>query len=241
MKTLIIIQARMGSSRLPGKVLLPLGETVVLDYVLKRCRKVEGVEEVIVATSILSQDNAIADWCGQNGVTCFRGSEDDVLSRYYTCSAPYNPDYVIRVTSDCPFVDYEMASDLVKMMDQEQVDIIDVEGEIPRGLVVEIVSFAALERMNQVGIEPRHREHVTYYAYEHREGFTRKAYKMKPSLCQPQLRITLDTEEDYALCEKIGEHFRDDLFVTSEKVVEFLLKNPEIAALNAHIEQKQVL
>ncbi|MDR6553579.1 glycosyltransferase family protein [Paenibacillus qinlingensis] len=241
MKTLIIIQARMGSSRLPGKVLLPLGETVVLDYVVKRCRKVVGVAEVIVATSILSQDNAIADWCEQNGVACFRGSEDDVLSRYYKCAAQYSPDYVIRVTSDCPFVDYEMASDLVKMMEREQVDILDVEGELPRGLVVEIVSFSALERMNRIGKEPRHREHVTYYAYEHREQFTRKLYRIKPVLNQPHLRITLDTEEDYAVCESIGAHFRDNLFVASAKVVEFLLKNPDIAALNAHIEQKLVV
>ncbi|MGG1518911.1 glycosyltransferase family protein [Paenibacillus oryzisoli] len=241
MKTVIIVQARMGSSRLPGKVLLPLGKTVVLDYVVKRCRHVKGVDEVVVATSVLAQDDAIAAWCEQNEVICFRGSEDDVLSRYYRCAAAYNPDYAIRVTSDCPFVDYEMASELVKQMEQERVDIIDVVGDVPRGLTVEIVSFSALETMYNVGMEPRHREHVTYYAYEHRGQFTRKSYPVPTPLLHPELRITLDTEEDYALCKRIGDHFLDNMFVSSEDVVKFLLQNPDVAALNAHIEQKPVV
>ncbi|RTE07934.1 cytidylyltransferase domain-containing protein [Paenibacillus whitsoniae] len=241
MKTVMIIQARMGSSRLPGKVLLPLGKTVVLDYVVQRCRNVQGVDEVIVATSVLAPDDAIAAWCEQNEVICFRGSEDDVLSRYYMCAAAYDPDYVIRVTADCPFVDYEMASGLIQQMKQERVDILDLVGDVPRGLTVEIVAFSALETMYNVGKELRHREHVTYYAYEHREQFTRKSYPVSTPLLHPELRITLDTEEDYALCKRIGDHFRDNMLVSSEDVVEFLLQNPDVAALNAHIEQKPVV
>src|SRR5690625_2463196 len=103
MKTIVIIQARMGASRLPGKVLKPLGATDVLTYVTSRCRQIKGIEGVIVATSTLKQDDAIEAWCKENDITVCRGSEDDVLDRYVQCAKKYNPGYVMRVTADCPF------------------------------------------------------------------------------------------------------------------------------------------
>ncbi|AMV12269.1 acylneuraminate cytidylyltransferase [Geobacillus thermoleovorans] len=241
MKTLIIIQARMGSSRLPGKVLMPLGDTVVLDYVVSRCQQVKEMDDVIVATSTLPQDDAIESWCKQHHVPCFRGSEDDVLARYYECAKPYQPDYVIRVTADCPFVDYELADQIVGAMKAEPSDIVIVEGELPRGLVVEMVSFSALEYIYHHGKEPRHREHVTYYAYEFPSEFRRTYVQAPKAICQPQLRITLDTEEDYQLCAAIANHFRGDRFVRSSEVVQFLLAHPDVAKLNAHVQQKPVV
>jgi spore coat polysaccharide biosynthesis protein SpsF len=241
MKTILIIQARMGSSRLPGKVLKSLGNTVELDYVVSRCRRFPEVAEVIVATSVLSQDDEIADWCKQNSVVCYRGSEDDVLDRYYSCAKLYHPDYVIRVTADCPFIDYELAGQMVAAMREHPCDIVRLEGELPRGLASEIVSFSALEHMYTHGKESRHREHVTYYAYEFPEKFTSTAITVPDSLRHPQLRITLDTEEDYALLTAIANQFTGDKYVSARKVVDYLLAHPEIAALNAHIEQKPVI
>ncbi|WP_047758562.1 cytidylyltransferase domain-containing protein [Geobacillus sp. ZGt-1] len=241
MKTIIIIQARMGSSRLPGKVLMPLGNTVVLDYVVSRCQQVEEIDEVIVATSTLMQDDVIENWCQKHHVSCFRGSEDDVLSRYYECAKPHQPDYVIRVTADCPFVDYELANQIIEAMKAEPSDIVIVEGDLPRGLVVEMVSFSALEYIYHHGKEPRHREHVTYYAYEFPDEFKRTLVQAPKAICQPQLRITLDTEEDYQLCVAIANHFRGDRFVRSREVVQFLLDHPDVAKLNAHVQQKPVV
>lgn len=241
MKTIIIIQARMGSSRLPGKILKPLGKTTVLDYVVSRCREVKGIEDVIVATSTLPQDDALEKWCQDNQVPYFRGSEDDVLSRYYECAKQYNPDYVIRVTSDCPFVDYEMASEIVQSMKNQPADYVKVEGELPRGLVVEMFSIKALEYIHQHGHEPKHREHVTYYGYEFAEKFNVTTYGAPRKIQHPQLRITLDTEEDYQLLVAVANHFPGDTFVSSQKVVDFLINNPEIAKINAHIEQKPVI
>ncbi|WMT19791.1 glycosyltransferase family protein [Parageobacillus toebii] len=241
MKTLIIIQARMGSSRLPGKVLMPLGETVVLDYVVSRCQQVKQVDEVIVATSVLPQDDAIESWCKQHHVPCFRGSEDDVLARYYECAKPYQPDYVIRVTADCPFVDYELADRIIEAMKAEPSDIVIVEGDLPRGLVVEMVSFSALEYIYHHGKEPRHREHVTYYAYEFPDEFKRTYIQAPKTIQQPQLRITLDTKEDYQLCAAIANHFKENKLISSQKVVQFLLEHPDIAKLNAHVQQKPVI
>lgn len=241
MKNLVVIQARMGSSRLPGKVLKPLGNSVVLDYVVSRCRKIKNVDHVIVATSLLKQDQPIVDWCNANRVSCFRGSEDDVLSRYFECAKPYRPDYVIRVTADCPFVDYELADQIIETMQQHPSDVAIVKGELPRGLVVEMVSFRALDYIHQHGQEPRHREHVTYYAYEHPEEFKNTVVYAPRSLCCPELRITLDTEDDYRLCTSIADHFGGDQLVPSQKVVDFLLETPMVADLNAHVKQKPVI
>ncbi|MEB1806646.1 MAG: glycosyltransferase family protein [Bacillaceae bacterium] len=241
MKTLIIIQARMGSSRLPGKILKPLGDTVVLDYVVSRCRQVRDVMDVIVATSILPQDDAIKKWCDENNVTCFRGSEDDVLSRYYECAKPYQPDYVIRVTSDCPFVDFDMANEIIETMVTDSADYVKVNGELPRGLVVELFAFSALEYIHEHGKELRHREHVTYYGYEYAEEFKFTPYEAPTRKRYPELRITLDTVEDYELCKAIAEHFKGDKLVSSQVVIDFLLTHPEVAQLNAHIEQKPVI
>lgn len=240
MNTIVIIQARMGSSRLPGKILKPLGFLDVLTYDIERCRAIKGVSEVIVATSSLSQDDAIAKWCEAHHVAYFRGSEDDVLDRYVQCAKMYKPDYVMRVTSDCPFVDYEMASEMVALMTNEKKDVMLLEGELPRGLAVELISYDALLRIHKLGQEPRHREHVTYYAYEFAEQFDTITYKTPKNRQATELRITLDTKEDYSLISKIAKHFNDPL-VSSVDVIQFLQQHPEIAELNAHIEQKPVI
>lgn len=240
MNTIVIIQARMGSSRLPEKVLKPLGDVDVLSYDIARCREIKGVSEVIVATSTLTQDDAIEDWCRKHLVTCFRGSEDDVLSRYVDCAKQYEPDYIMRVTSDCPFVDYEMASEMVALMKKEQKDIILLEGDLPRGLAVELISYNALIKINKLGQEPRHREHVTYYAYEYSDQFETVTYTVPMNRQEPQLRITLDTDEDYEMLTKVAKHFNNPL-VSSLRVIEYLKATPEVASINAHIEQKPVI
>jgi spore coat polysaccharide biosynthesis protein SpsF len=241
MKTIVIIQARMGSTRLPGKVLLPLGESCVLDYVVTRCKNITGVSDVIVATSTLDADDQIAAWCEIHQVKCFRGSEEDVLARYYECALMYRPDYVIRVTSDCPFVDYELASTMVEVMKANPADIVVLGGLLPRGLAVEILDFSALQRIYETGTEPRHREHVTYYAYEYPELFSRTHIQLPDNLQYPNLRITLDTEEDYALCTKVAEAYLGYKEVASSEVIDFLLKHPDVAALSANIEQRPVI
>lgn len=240
MNTIAIIQARMGSSRLPGKILKALGDVDVLTYDIERCRKIQGVTEVIVATSSLSQDDAIAKWCQEQQVAYYRGSEDDVLDRYVQCAKMYKPDYVMRVTSDCPFVDYEMASEVVALMEQERTDIMLLNGELPRGLAVELISYESLLRINAVGQEARHREHVTYYAYEFKEQFKTTTYKVPTNRQVPELRITLDTEEDYEMLVAVAKYFNNPL-VSSVDVIQFLIEHPDVANINAHIEQKPVV
>lgn len=243
MKNIIIIQARMGSSRLPGKILLPLGKSTVLDYVVSRCQQISNVEHVIVATSTLEQDNQIEEWCKETKVDCYRGSETDVLSRYYHCAVQYQPDYVIRVTSDCPFVDVEMAELTIQAMKKEPSDIVinRQQSEATRGLAVEMISFKALEKIYNVSTAPRHREHVTYYAYEYAEEFKQTILELPLFMLHPELRLTVDTEEDYNLCQALTEHFGDRKDIPASEYVKYLIEHPEIAKINAHIEQKPVV
>ncbi len=241
MTTLVIIQARMGSTRLPGKVLMPLGDSTVLDYVVTRCRQIKNVRDVVVATSYLAQDDPIEQWCAEHGVSCSRGPEDDVLARYVAAARPYCPDYVMRVTGDCPFVDYELGDLFTEAMAKQPSDMIVWNEELPRGLAVELVSYEALLRIDRLGQEPRHREHVTYYAREYPDSFATTEVAIPSALRYPSLRITLDTEEDYALCLVIADTFRGDRLASSTAIVEFLNGNPEVAALNSHIEQKPVV
>ncbi|MFJ7368738.1 glycosyltransferase family protein [Lysinibacillus sp. FSL K6-4013] len=240
MNIIVIIQARMGSSRLPGKILKPLHDVDVLTYNVTRCKSIEGVSEVIVATSSLPQDDELVRWCEKHDVVYYRGSEDDVLDRYIQCAKLYQPDYIMRVTSDCPFVDYEMASEMVKLIQKEHKDIIFLEGDIPRGLAVEIISYKALLHIYNVGQKPRHREHVTYYAYEFKEQFEAVTYKVPENRKALKLRITLDTKEDYKLIQAVANYFQNPL-VSSVEVIQYLKNHPEIAKINAHIQQKPVI
>lgn len=240
MKTIVIIQARTGSTRLPGKVLKPLHNQDVLSYVITRCRAIEGVAEVVIATSVLPQDDAIAQWCETHHVAYYRGSEDDVLDRYVQCAKKYEPDYVMRVTSDCPFLDYEMAGEMLAKMEREQKNVMLLNGSLPRGLAVEIISYESLLLIHKLGKELRHREHVTYYAYEFNEQFTTAIFDVPANRQALALRITLDTEEDYELITTIASHFKNPL-VSSVEVIQYLQAHPEIAEINAHIEQKPVI
>lgn len=242
MNTLIIIQARMGSSRLPGKVLMPLGESSVLDYVVTRCRKVTPIIDVIVATSRNELDDPIVEWCRKAGVFCFRGSEEDVLTRFIEAAYMYNPDYVMRVTADCPFIDYDSAMEAIQVMVAKPSDLLAYSNYslFPRGLPIELIAYSALRHINNSGPELRHREHVTYYANEYPDKFTRTFIEVPPALRYPQLRITLDTVEDYKLCLAVAEAFRGNKTVHAADVVSYLLLHPEISTLNAHVKQKAV-
>lgn len=239
--TVLIIQARMGSTRLPGKVLLPLGNSCVLDYVVSRCRQVKGVSEVVVATSTLASDDAIADWCASRSVACFRGPEDDVLTRFIQCATQYDADYVIRVTSDCPFIDYELGNMLMAEMMKSPADLTNLTGGITIGLPMELISVRALQYIDLHGKASRHREHVTYYAYEYPAQFQAVKIQVPEGLHEPQLRITLDTMDDYEMLKRVAEHFKGDMTVSSRAVIQYLLAHEDVASINAHVRQKPVI
>ena len=235
-----LIQARMSSTRLYGKVLLPLGDTEVLMYSVARSRSVPGNDETVVATSVEAPDDAIEAWCRERDVPCFRGSEEDVLERFYECAKAYGAEAVIRVTADCPFVDGRLSRELIEKMKTERRDYVSVAGEVPLGIRPEIISFEVLEWLHKNATEPRHREHVTYYCYEYPHKFRTAKVEAPQDVRHPQLRITLDTPEDYEVCRLAAERFRGDLLVPTPKILEYLLAHPDIAAINANVAMKPV-
>lgn len=190
----IILQARIGSTRLPGKVLMPFGNTTLLGWILARLKELPW--QVIVATSNQVQDNQIEFQCKNSGVECFRGSEKDVLDRYYQCALQFNYNHVVRLTGDNPFPDTE---ELLRMVDQHLeygADYTHNIGKLPVGVGAEIFSFAALEKSWKLGHLEKHREHVNEYIIDHPDQFLIH-YVEPPQEKHSGILLTIDTLDDY--------------------------------------------
>lgn len=240
MKTIAIVQARLGSTRLPGKVMQLLLECPMLWWSVYRLKKSPLLDDVVVATTLEPRDDPIVEFCEREGLPVHRGSEDNVLERYYQAAGYHEADYIIRVTSDCPLIDTTVV-DYVVAAYQSSVPPVDyasntLERSYPRGLDVEIFSFAALEKAWQ---EDRSgwREHVTPYIYNNPQLF--RLLSIKNPVDYSRHRWTVDTAEDLELVRRIYEHFGHGDFHWRE-VIALLEANPDWVKINQHIEQKKV-
>lgn len=192
-----IIQARMGSSRLPGKVLKPIAGQALLDHVLGRLSLLTYPVEVVVATSCLPHDDVIAQHCESRGVTVFRGSESNVLDRYCRCARENRFEHVVRLTADNPFTDMDELQRLIEQHLVQHNDYTHSFGSMPLGVGAEIFTFAALERSAREGHATNHREHVNEYIQENPDIFKIGVLAVPAAKCCPNLRLTVDTEDDY--------------------------------------------
>jgi spore coat polysaccharide biosynthesis protein SpsF len=240
MKTVAIIQARMGSSRLPRKVLKDLGGATVLDRVLNRLGRSRLIQESLVATTTEPADDAIVEHCERTGWKVFRGSEQDVLDRYYQATKYLNADVVVRITSDCPVIDPEVTDATIRAFLDQHADYasnIQVR-TYPRGLDTEVVTVQALERAWRESTKPYQREHVTPYIYENPGKF--KLHGIENDVDCSQHRWTVDTPEDLQLLRAIYAQFggRDDF--GWREVLELVEADPSLADINRNITQKAV-
>ncbi|MDR5586522.1 MULTISPECIES: glycosyltransferase family protein [Clostridium] len=243
MKVVCIVQARVGSTRLPGKVLKEICGKTVLEHDVNRLKLVPNIDEIVIATTVESQDDRILYEANRLGVKYFRGSENDVLSRYYFAAKENNADIVIRVTSDCPCLDYKILKDMIDMYLDKSNDIDYISNTIdrtyPRGYDVEIFSFDALEKVYNNAKKDYEREHVTPYLYDLNNKFRILSYKNSKDYSK--YRVTLDTEEDLQVIKAIYEAlFEENGYFLLEDVVNFLNKNPQIVSINENIEQKKL-
>ncbi|WP_252231541.1 glycosyltransferase family protein [Clostridium sp. ZBS15] len=243
MKVVCIVQARVGSTRLPGKVLKEICGKTVLEHDVNRLKLVPNIDEIVIATTVESQDDKILYEANRLGVKYFRGSENDVLSRYYFAAKENNADIVIRVTSDCPCLDYKILKDMIDMYLDKSNDIDYISNTIdrtyPRGYDVEIFSFDALEKVYNNAKKDYEREHVTPYLYDLNNKFRILSYKNSKDYSK--YRVTLDTEEDLQVIKAIYEAlFEENGYFLLEDVVNFLNKNPQIVSINENIEQKKL-
>lgn len=237
-KVVAIVQARMGSTRLPGKVLMDLGKVPVLERVLRRVQRAVQVQEVAVATTDKSADRAIVQECERLGVACVCGSEDDVLDRYQKAAKVLAADIVVRITSDCPLIDPQLIDETLASFFDKQADYASnsLHCTYPRGLDAEVFTVAGLQRAGAEATRAYEREHVTPYFYEHPEIF--KVIHVTGEADYSHYRWTLDTPEDLQLIRAVYSHMgnRDDFSWLD--VIQLMERRPELADLNAHIVQK---
>jgi spore coat polysaccharide biosynthesis protein SpsF len=240
MKIVAIVQARMGSSRLPRKVLKDLGGATVLDRVLNRLGRSRLIQESLVATTIEPADDAIVEHCERTGRKVFRGSEQDVLDRYYQAAKYVNADVVVRITSDCPVIDPEVTDGTIRAFLDRHSDYASnvLVRTYPRGLDTEVMTVQALERAWRESNKPHQREHVTPYIYENPSEF--KLHGIENDTDCSRHRWTVDTPEDLELLRAIYERFggRDDF--GWREVLKLVESDPSLAEINRNIVQKAV-
>lgn len=232
-----IIQARMASKRLPGKVLKKINDVPLLGYQLKRVERAGLINKVVVATSLNEEDDRIEDFCRENNTCCFRGSQDDVLSRYYQCAKKYNAEVVVRLTADCPLSDPKVIDEAVKLYKSGSFDFVantvPVDtSKYPDGSDVEVFSMRALERAHKECSDKHDREHVTFYFWKYDNGF-RKA-QLDSADDYSKYRFTVDYPEDLEVVEFIARNLdREGKFGHIKEIVEIIDSNPQIRAKNA--------
>jgi len=234
--TIAIIQARMGSTRLPGKVLMEINGKPLISYQLDRVLKAKKLDKVIVATSTLPQDDAIAKQCEEYGIEYFRGSEDDVLSRYYECAKQYNPNIVVRLTADCPLADPEIIDRVVQMFEDNNVDYcantVPIETNMfPDGTDVEVFSMQALEKAYKNVTDPHFREHVTFQFWQ-TDDYTN--IQLIGDKNYSKYRITVDYPEDFEVVSYIFDQLtKRGIFGHLDEIIAIIDENEEIKNKNS--------
>ncbi|MFA5908690.1 MAG: glycosyltransferase family protein [Vicinamibacterales bacterium] len=242
-KVVASIEARMGSTRLPGKVLHDIDGKPALGRLVHRLRQCRSLNDVIVATSTAAGDDPIAAWCAGNGVRCFRGSEDDVLGRVVGAHQSAGSDLIVEITGDCPLTDPAIVDLGVETFLANDVDVVTNCGSIltwPMGQYVQVFPLALLDEINRTSADPAVHEHVSLYFYEHPERY-RILNLVAPSGWEaPQWRMQLDYPEDLQFQEEVHRRLtatHGDAFGI-EPLMVLLRAHPELVQINLHCEEK---
>ena len=238
MITVAIIQARLGSSRLPGKVLLDIGGQSMLARVVRRVARAHTLHQWVVATTTHERDEAIVSECLRLGVSCLRGHEEDVLDRYREAARATGAEVVVRITADCPLIDPAVIDQVVLGLRTHQVDYASntLPRTWPRGVEVEAFTREALEQAWSHAREPWQRAHVTPYLYQHPDQF--RLHGVVAEKDHSDLRWTVDTPEDLALVRSLHQYLgnRDDC--TWQEVLAVIERLPALTRINEHVRQK---
>jgi spore coat polysaccharide biosynthesis protein SpsF len=237
-RTVAVIQARTGSTRLPGKVLLPLLGRPILSRVVERAARAAGIHEVVVATTVDPSDDPIVELATTQGWAVERGSENDLLDRYVQTARTRDADIVVRITSDCPLIDPGLIDQTIEAFVEGGADYASNTLEprtFPRGLDVEVVSRDALEEAWRDDADPASREHVTPFLYRNPERF--RLVRVSSPDDRSAHRWCVDVPEDYELVRRIYEALGSDAFGWEEALA-VLEAHPDWPLLNSHVSQK---
>ena len=246
MKIGAVVQARTSSTRLPGKVLkeLPYGSGItILQQVIRRLKKAKKLDDIVVATTTDKADEEIVRLAEKENVKWFRGSVNDVLERYYLAAKENDLDIVVRVTSDCPCIDSEIVDFLVEKHLKAGVDYTfnDLPATYPRGLDAEILKFSALEESYKEAKKDFDREHVSPYIYKtNPKAFRIQTLKAPANLTDPEIRVTIDTQEDYTLlCIVFDYLYSKNEFFGAKDIIKLFRDKPWLKAVNKDVIQKK--
>ncbi|MDD5529876.1 MAG: glycosyltransferase family protein [bacterium] len=243
MKIGAIIQARVGSTRFPNKVLLPLpynSNISVLEQIIKRIKKSKIIKEVVIATTNKKADNIIESLSNKLGIKCFRGNESDVLSRFFYAAKENNLDIIVRLTGDNPCIDYTLIDLILKLHIKGNNDYTETKF-YPVGTNVEVLSFKAIEKAFIEASTPFEREHVTPYIHSNPNKFKVVIKDAPKKYYYPDIRITLDTEEDYALlCAVYDYLYPKNEYFNAYDIVNLFKKKPWLKRINEKIVQKKI-
>jgi len=241
-KTVAIIQARVGSTRLPGKVLLDVGGRSVLERVVERVRRFTMIDEMIVATSDHEADDAIIDECDRISVASFRGNESDVLARFLGAAKHTDASICVRLTADCPLLDPSVSDSIISLFVEANGAADYASNKIPqsfpRGLDTEVFSFDALERAARRARETYERVHVTAYIYRHPEIFS--LMSVTSDIDRADWRWTIDTPEDLEFVREVYRRMDERGEFSWHDIVKLLEEEPSLMWINSHIRQKDV-
>ncbi|WP_370298708.1 aminotransferase class III-fold pyridoxal phosphate-dependent enzyme [Pontibacterium sp.] len=238
MKVVAIVQARMGSTRLPEKVMKPVQGKPLIELLLTRLSQTNQVDQIVVATSFNDDNQALIKHVESLGYCCLQGSEEDVLERYYQAASQVNADVVVRITGDCPLVDAALVDQMVKQFKKLHVDYLSNidPATYPDGLDIEVFTFKALEKAAQEAVLPVEREHVTPYIRQSSD-FKRASIQHDKDLSS--LRWTVDEADDLKVIRKVFDHFSPSLQFSWRDVLKLYTSQQNIFADNQHINRNE--
>ena len=244
MKTVIIIQARMGSTRLPGKVLKKIMGKPLLQYQLERLKDVRNADQIVVATSKKDSDDPIIDLCCKLGVSYYRGSENDVLQRFHDTALSFGADCIVRINADCPLISSEVVDEIIGLYKTESRNVDYVSNILypsyPIGFHTEVFSKETIIKANLSSIDKEEREHVTPYIYRNPNIFNLRSVSINRDLSH--FRLTVDYKEDFELIKNIIEAiYPNNPKFKMNDIITFLTDNPNLPEINNFILKKQTL
>jgi len=240
-RVVALIECRMTSSRLPGKVMLKSCGKTMLEHIVERLGRVKRIDEIVFATTDNSTDDCIEKLADTIGIGCYRGSEADVLGRVLLAAKRYQADVIVEVTGDCPLIDSELTAQTLDFYFKNDCDYAsnDNPQTYPLGTNIEVFSTEMLEIANREGVTEPDREHVSWYFVRNPDRFKCISLHAKDKLHWPDLRLTLDEKEDFILINNLFEHFYSESAEFSlEMIVAYLKNHPEFVKINCGIVQK---
>ncbi|MFP3419451.1 glycosyltransferase family protein [Bacillus sp. SIMBA_154] len=238
---LFVIQARMGSTRLPKKVMKPIGGMALIDVIVERVKQSNHynhkTQNLMIATTVEAEDDLLAHYCLSKGYKVFRGSETDVLQRFAQIVRQFEPQTVVRLTGDNPFIDSALLSKMLEKHRQEKADYTYTNGT-PLGISGEMIDAPILSEIDNFPLSQPEREHVTLYIRKHPEQFHLQLFTPPKELAYPAYRFTIDTEEDYVFATRLLEKAGGSIAVPTAELISICEQDPDIVRLNQFVRQK---